>query len=78
MPTSTQAWRARQVSFEPMRCASAGETAGNADSKNGWESYKVVDCERDSARNGDLTVGWEGADNPVWMIDTEVGVFKGK
>jgi len=27
---------------------------------------------------GDLTISWEGADNPVWMIGPAVTVFEGE
>jgi len=30
------------------------------------------------ARGGDLTIRWEGADNPVWMTGPAVTVFEGE
>jgi len=31
-----------------------------------------------STRGGDLTIRWEGADNPVWMTGPAVTVFQGE
>jgi diaminopimelate epimerase len=33
---------------------------------------------RVSTRGGDLTIRWEGADNPVWMTGPAVAVFEGE
>jgi len=33
---------------------------------------------RVSTRGGDLTIGWEGGDNPVWMTGPAVTVFEGE
>ena len=33
---------------------------------------------RVSARGGDLTISWEGGDNPVWMTGPAVAVFEGE
>jgi diaminopimelate epimerase len=33
---------------------------------------------RMSTRGGDLTIRWEGADNPVWMTGPAVAVFEGE
>lgn len=33
---------------------------------------------RVSARGGDLTIRWEGGDNPVWMTGPAVAVFEGE
>ena len=33
---------------------------------------------RVSTRGGDLTIGWEGGDNPVWMAGPAVTVFEGE
>jgi len=30
------------------------------------------------AFGGDLTIRWEGGDNPVWMIGPAVAVFEGE
>ena len=35
-------------------------------------------CVRVSTRGGDLTIRWEGADNPVWMTGPAVVVFEGE
>ncbi len=32
----------------------------------------------ESMRGGDLTICWEGADNPVWMTGPAVTVFEGE
>jgi diaminopimelate epimerase len=33
---------------------------------------------RVSTRGGDLTIRWEGGDNPVWMTGPAVAVFEGE
>jgi diaminopimelate epimerase len=33
---------------------------------------------RVSARGDDLTIRWEGGDNPVWMTGPAVAVFEGE
>ena len=33
---------------------------------------------RVSTRGGDLTIRWEGADNPVWLTGPAVTVFEGE
>ena len=35
-------------------------------------------CVRVSTHGGDLTIRWEGADNPVWMTGPAVTVFEGE
>jgi diaminopimelate epimerase len=35
-------------------------------------------CVRVSTRGGDLTIRWEGADNPVWLTGPAVTVFEGE
>ncbi len=35
-------------------------------------------CVRVSTRGGDLTIRWEGADNPIWMTGPAVTVFEGE
>lgn len=35
-------------------------------------------CVNVSTRGGDLTIRWEGADNPVWMTGPAVTVFEGE
>ncbi len=35
-------------------------------------------CVRVSTRGGDLTIRWEGGDNPVWMTGPAVTVFEGE
>jgi len=31
-----------------------------------------------STRSGNLTIGWEGGDNPMWMTGPAVTVFEGE
>jgi diaminopimelate epimerase len=33
---------------------------------------------RVATRGGDLTIRWEGGDNPVWMTGPAVAVFEGE
>jgi len=45
-----------------------------------WWAYAAA-CSmraRVSTRGGDLTIGWEGADNPVWLTGPAVTVFEGE
>jgi len=44
----------------------------------GSELRVAAQSRRVSTRGGDLTIRWQGADNPVWMTGPAVAVLEGE
>jgi diaminopimelate epimerase len=59
---------------ETLACGSGACAAVVAGIRRGLLAARV----RVSMRGGDLTIRWEGADNPVWMTGPAVTVFAGE
>ncbi len=59
---------------ETLACGSGACAAVVAGIRRGLLDARV----RVSMRGGDLTIRWEGADNPVWMTGPAVTVFEGE
>jgi len=59
---------------ETLACGTGACAAVAAGIRRGLLDARV----RVSTRGGDLTIRWEGADNPVWMTGPAVTVFEGE
>jgi diaminopimelate epimerase len=59
---------------ETLACGSGACAAVAAGIRRGLLDSRV----RVSMRGGDLTIRWEGGDNPVWMTGPAVAVFEGE
>jgi diaminopimelate epimerase len=59
---------------ETLACGSGACAAVAAGIRRGLLDARV----RVSTRGGDLTIRWEGGDNPVWMTGPAVTVFEGE
>jgi diaminopimelate epimerase len=59
---------------ETLACGSGACAAVAVGIRGGLLDSRV----RVSTRGGDLTIRWEGGDNPVWMTGPAVAVFEGE
>jgi diaminopimelate epimerase len=63
-----------QGAGKTLACGSGACAAVAAGIRRGLLDSRV----RVSTRGGDLTIRWEGGDNPVWMTGPAVAVFEGE